>query len=66
MSQWQYEQNRKIVEEAALARSVAVEYCEKQLTIMDGSLEAAMKRIGTERFEKLIRDVIKALPRKEP
>jgi hypothetical protein len=63
VSHWEYEAGRKACEEEARIRKVATKYCEEQLTIMDGSLEAAMKRIGTERFEKLVQDVIDAMPR---
>jgi hypothetical protein len=43
-------------------REIAELFCREQLAIMDGSLEAGMKRIGTERFEEMVRDVIRALP----
>ena len=44
-------------------RQIAEEFCRSQLTIMDGSFLAALQRIGTERFEKLVSDVMKSLPR---
>jgi hypothetical protein len=43
--------------------SKAIEYCRKQLAIMDGSAEAGIKRIGTERFEKMVRDVVRTMER---
>src|SRR5438094_141801 len=45
-------------------REIAEKYCREQLAVMDGSTEAGLKRIGTERFEKLVQDVMKALPAK--
>jgi hypothetical protein len=47
-------------------REIAEKYCREQLTVMDGSFEAALRRIGTERFEKMIQDVEKALPKYAP
>jgi hypothetical protein len=35
----------------------ARKYCEEQVAIMDGSLEAGLKRLGTERFENMVLSV---------
>lgn len=43
-------------------REKAEKFCREQLAIMDGSFEAGIKRIGTERFEKMVRDVMKSMP----
>jgi hypothetical protein len=40
---------------------LADEYCRAQLEIVDGTAENGIKRIGTERFETLIRQVAKTL-----
>jgi hypothetical protein len=41
---------------------IAEQFVRDQLTIMDGSLEAGMLRIGTERFKQIVYSVIQALP----
>lgn len=41
----------------------AAKFAREQLIIIDGSLEAAMARIGTERFLKLVDDIERALPK---
>jgi len=46
-------------------REIAEKYCREQLVVLDGSFEAAIQRIGTERFEKMIKEVEKSLPRKK-
>jgi hypothetical protein len=41
------------VEEARM-RAVAENFCRESLAIMDGSAEAGIRRIGTERFDQLV------------
>jgi hypothetical protein len=41
-------------------RKIADEYCRKQLATMDGSAEAGIKRIGTERFDGLVKEIMRA------
>ena len=41
-------------------RKIAEKYCREQLSIMDGSFKAGLQRIGTERFEKMVKDVEKS------
>ena len=40
-------------------RELTVDYCKSQLEIMDGSFEKGIARIGQERFEKMVEDVLK-------
>lgn len=47
-------------------REIAEQFAREQLAIMDGSFEVALKRIGTERYEKLVQDILKALPQRTP
>lgn len=37
-------------------------YVEDCLVFIDGSIEAGIRRIGTDGFEKIVRDVYKAMP----
>ena len=39
----------------------AWEYCHDQLEIMDGSFEAGIARIGTERFEAMVKKVAETM-----
>lgn len=43
-------------------RQIAEKFAKEQLEIMDGSFEAAIHRLGMERFEKLVNDIEKSLP----
>lgn len=45
---------------------IAEEYCKRQLEIMDGSAEAGIKRLGTERFERFVDQVEKVAFRFKP
>jgi len=47
---------------SANRHETALKFAKEQLIIMDGSLKAAMRRIGTERFEKLVKDIEWSLP----
>jgi len=49
--------------EALTHREIAERYCQEQLAIMDGSFEAALQRIGTERFEELVKEIEKTFAR---
>lgn len=40
-------------------------YCREQLAIMDGSFQKALRRIGTEGYEQLVRDVLKGMPKQK-
>lgn len=62
MSQADYEYNRKIVEGDSRREAIATKYVQECLKAMDGSLEAGMKRIGTERFKDTVQKVMDALP----
>ena len=41
--------------------TIAEEYVRKQLAVMDGSAKAGIRRIGTDRFSKIVADVEKTL-----
>lgn len=45
---------------------IAEKYVRDCLAIMDGTAEAGIARIGTARFDKTVRDVIKVLPQTRP
>ena len=47
---------------ATRCEMAARRYCGDCLEIMDGSFKAGLARIGTEQFEKMVADVLKALP----
>jgi hypothetical protein len=46
-----------------LIRQQAEKYVRDMLAILDGSTEAGIRRIGTERFEKIVNDVLNTLPK---
>ena len=62
MSNWQYEQDRAKVERIAKKREIAEKYVRECLVITDGSIEKALARIGSERFEDTVLKVMAALP----
>lgn len=40
----------------------AIRYVQKQLAVMDGDFERALRRIGWEGYRAVVREVIKGLP----
>lgn len=62
MSNWQYEQNKEIVERSQKREDAARRYLDACLEISDGSLGAGMQRIGTERYNEIIRELLRVLP----
>jgi hypothetical protein len=54
--------NRVVFDKRAERKKMATKYVEECLVIMDGSLEAAMRRIGQERFDETVAAVMRALP----